>query len=76
MMTVYAQLEQAWPVQGLQGQRLGTIERCAIDIDSGVVRYMELKTDWQTIAIDWRGLKFDKHKQQFRLVRSHPIGAG
>jgi sporulation protein YlmC with PRC-barrel domain len=70
MMRVYAKLEQSWPVVGLKGQRLGTVERCAIDINTGVVKYLQLQTAWQMIDIDWQGLTFDKERQHFRLLPS------
>lgn len=69
-MTIYAKLEQPWPVVGLKGQRLGTVERCAIDINTGVVKHLQLQTAWQNIDIDWQGLTFDQDRQYFRLLPS------
>jgi hypothetical protein len=72
MGKVYAKLRPAWPVVGLQGQRLGTVERCAIDVSAGVVTHLELKTAWQTIDIEWPGLEFDEDDKVIRLVPRIP----
>lgn len=67
MATLYARPTQTWPVLGLQGQLLGTIERCALDAATGELKYLELRTAWQKINIEWPHLLFDEQRQAFRL---------
>lgn len=70
MATLYALPAQDWPVLGLQGQFLGNIERCALDASTGELLYLELRTAWQKIDIEWPNLEFDEQQQSFRLQKS------
>lgn len=72
MRTLFARPTQDWPVLGLQGQKLGSIARCAFDAGTGRLKYLELKTSWQTIHLDWPNLEFDETQQSFKL--SKPAG--
>lgn len=67
MSTLYARPTHAWPVLGLQGQLLGEIERCALDAVTGELMYIELRTAWQKIDIEWTKLEFDEQRQSFKL---------
>jgi sporulation protein YlmC with PRC-barrel domain len=67
--TLFARPVNAWPVIGLRGQHLGTVEQCAIDPEGGAVSYLVLRTPWQTIDIDWPDLEFDQQQQSFKLIR-------
>lgn len=67
MRTLFARPTQDWPVLGLQGQKLGSIVRCAFDAGTGRLKYLELKTSWQTIHLDWPALEFDENQQSFKL---------
>jgi hypothetical protein len=69
MRTLYSRPTQDWPVVGLQGQKLGSIVRCAMDAETGKVKYLQLRTSWQTIDIAWTNLVFDEHQQSFKLNR-------
>ena len=85
MRTLYARPTQEWPVIGLHGQRLGHIVRCALDAKTGKVKYVELRTSWQTIGIEWPNLEFNEKQQSFQLSKhqgtagspvSHSPGSG
>ena len=67
MHTLYARPTKDWPVLGLQGQKLGTIVGCALDAGTGKVKYVELRTSWQTIYIQWPNVEFDEQRQSFKL---------
>jgi hypothetical protein len=69
MRTLFARPTQDWPVLGLQGQKLGSIVRCAFDADTGRLKYLELQTSWQTIHLDWPHLRFDEQLQSFKLTK-------
>lgn len=69
MRTLFARPTQDWPVLGLQGQKLGNIERCAFDAETGRLKYMELRTSWQTIHLEWPNLEFDENQQSFKLSK-------
>lgn len=73
MHTLFARPTQDWPVLGLQGQRLGTIVSCAVDAGTGHVKYLQLRTPWQTIDLQWSVLKFDEKQQSFKLYK-HSTG--
>lgn len=75
MRTLYSRPTQDWPVLGLQGQRLGTIVRCALDAGTGRVKYLQLRTSWQTIDIAWSHLEFDETQQSFKLNKRASSGA-
>jgi hypothetical protein len=67
MATLFARPTHAWPVLGLQGQLLGNVERCALDATTGELKYLELRTAWQKIDIEWVKLEFDEQSQSFKL---------
>jgi hypothetical protein len=69
MRTLFVRPTQDWPVLGLQGQKLGSIVRCALDAGSGRLKYLELQTPWQTIHLDWPHLEFDEHQQSFKVSK-------
>ncbi len=71
MRTLFARPTQEWPVLGLQGQKLGSIVRCAFDAGTGELKYLELQTSWQTIHLDWPNLRFDEKQQVFKLSKHH-----
>lgn len=73
MRTLYARPTQDWPVLGLQGQTLGTIVSCALDAGTGKVKYVELKTSWQTMYIQWPNVEFDEKRQSFKLNKHGTI---
>ncbi|MCB1688507.1 MAG: hypothetical protein KDI33_08480 [Halioglobus sp.] len=60
---------RVWPVLGLRGQFVGTVEHCAVDVTRGAIHYVELKTPWQNIAVKWAELEFNKELQAFQLVK-------
>jgi len=70
MAILYVQPVQRWPVLGLHGQRLGTVETCALDPDTGKVKHLVLRTQWQTIDIEWPYLVFREEHQSFQLIGS------
>lgn len=56
------------PVLGLQGQVLGHAEKARIDLDSGRVTHIVLRTEWQPIEISWEELEFDDNRMALRLI--------
>jgi hypothetical protein len=69
MSTLYARPTEDWPVLGLQEQSLGTVVCCALDAATGEVKFLQLRTAWQTIDIEWHNLVFDENRQTFKLHR-------
>lgn len=52
---------------GLQGQQVGTVEYCGLELESGRVKYVLLTTPWQTLKIPWQSVCVDTKRDRFRL---------
>lgn len=50
---VWARLGEPLRLLGLQGQHLGAVRRCALDLHSGRIHTVELCTPWQTLSLPW-----------------------
>lgn len=73
MITVYARPTQEWQVLGLQEQNLGSIVGFSLDPTTGKIKSLSLKTEWQTIDIQWLNLEFNERLQAFKLHKSATI---
>jgi hypothetical protein len=69
-----AQFNWQMPVLGLQGQVLGYTEKAGVDLDSGRLTYIVLRTDWQPIEIPWKRLEFDGIRMALRLKPPPRLG--
>lgn len=67
-----AQFHSRLPVLGLQGQVLGYAEEAWIDLNSGQLTHIVLRTSWQPIEIRWEEMEFDGTRMalQFKPRRS------
>ncbi len=65
---VWARLTRQQSLRGLRGQRLGTVGWCAVDLASGRIEAVELRTPWQTLVIPWRRVARDEGDADLRLL--------
>ena len=63
-----ATLPRRWQMLGVHGQRIGSVEACGIDLDSGRMRYLVLATALQTISVPWERVRLDRDNKRFQLV--------
>ncbi len=73
MTILYALPTGDWQVLGLQEQALGSIVSFALDSATGTIKSLALKTEWQTIDIQWARVEFDEPRQSFKLHKSATI---
>lgn len=65
---VWARLARQQSLRGLRGQMLGTVGWCAVDLTSGRIEAVELRTPWQTLVIPWRRVARDDGNEELRLL--------
>ena len=65
---IWARLSRLQSLRGLRGQQLGTVGWCAVDLASGRIEAVELRTPWQTITIPWARVGLDDGEADLQLL--------
>lgn len=60
-------LPRPWPMLGVHGQPVGTVDACGIDLKTGRINYLMLETPWQTLKIPWQTVRVDEDRGRFQM---------
>lgn len=71
-MNVTATLARPLPLLGLRSQRLGTVQRLRLALESRRIVEIELCTPWQTLRLSGDRVVYDARRQVFRIARPDP----
>ena len=66
--------KQKIPVLGPLDQVLGFAQESELDLRSGQLTHIVLKTEWQPIVIPWDRVEFDEQISALRLHAVHGLG--
>ncbi len=65
---VWSRMSRLLSLRGLRGQQLGTVGWCAVNLSTGRIEAVELRTTWQTLTIPWHRVTLNGDDADLRLL--------